>query len=64
MRHNLLTKHERLLRLEKTVRKRKVKLSEEEVRLLERYSPEFRERHIHTSTPGTSWPSTPPSSAR
>jgi transposase InsO family protein len=52
MRHDLLTKHERLLRLEKTVRKRKVKLSGEQVRLLERYSPEFRERHIQTKHAG------------
>ena len=51
-RHGLLTKHERLLRLEKEVGKRKVKLSDEQVRLLERFSPEFRERHIETRHTG------------
>ncbi len=51
-RHNLLTKHERLLRLEKTVRERKLELNEEQVRLLERFSPEFRERHILTKYTG------------
>jgi transposase InsO family protein len=47
-RHNLLTKQERLLRLEKTVGKRKLDLTDEQIRLLERFSPEFRERHIET----------------
>lgn len=51
-RHNLLTKHERLLRLEKTVRERKLELNEAQVRLLERFSPEFRERHIVTTYTG------------
>lgn len=51
-RHNLLTKHERLLRLEDTAAKRKLTLTEEQIRLLERYSPEFRERHIETRFPG------------
>jgi hypothetical protein len=45
-RHNLLTKHERLLRLEKETSQRVIELSEEQTRLLERFSPEFRERHI------------------
>ena len=47
-RHNLLTKQERLLRLEKTTAERRIELSDEQVRLLERFSPEFRERHIET----------------
>lgn len=51
-RHNLLTKHERLLRLEKSVAARKIELSDEQVRLLERFSPEFRERHIETRHTG------------
>jgi hypothetical protein len=37
-RHNLLTKHERLLRLEKATAERKIELKEEQVRLLERFS--------------------------
>ncbi|MEX0698645.1 MAG: helix-turn-helix domain-containing protein, partial [Acidimicrobiia bacterium] len=48
-RHALLTKHERLLRPETTIRGRKLDLTAEQIRLLERYSPEFRERHITTS---------------
>ena len=52
MRHKLLTKHERLLRLEKTTAERKIELSEEQVRLLERFSPEFRERHIEAPHTG------------
>jgi transposase InsO family protein len=51
-RHKLLTKHERLLRLEETARKRKLSLSDDQIRLLERYSPEFRERHIVTHFTG------------
>jgi len=51
-RHGLLSKHDRLLRLEKEVGKRKVKLTGEQIRLLERFSPEFRERHIETRHTG------------
>jgi hypothetical protein len=45
-RHSLLTKHDRLLRLEKATADRKLTLSDEQIRLLERFSPEYRERHI------------------
>jgi len=51
-RHKLLTKHERLLRLEKSVREQNLELSDEQIRLLERFSPEFRERHIETRHTG------------
>ena len=51
-RHDLLTKHERLLRLEKTTAERKLELTDEQVRLLERFSPEFRERHIEAEHTG------------
>lgn len=51
-RHDLLTKHDRLLRLEKTVRGQKIDLSDEQIRLLERFDPEFRERHIETRHTG------------
>jgi hypothetical protein len=43
-RHGLLTKHERLLRLEKTTAERRIELSDDQIRLLERFSPEFRSR--------------------
>jgi len=51
-RHSLLTRHERLLRLEKATAERKIALSDEQIRLLERFSPEFRERHIETRHTG------------
>ncbi len=51
-RHSLLTKHERLLRFEEHVRKNRVPLNDQQVRLLERFSPEFRERHIETRYTG------------
>lgn len=51
-RHNLLTRHERLLRLEKATAERPFELSEEQTRLLERFSPEFRERHIEAPHTG------------
>jgi transposase InsO family protein len=52
-RHGLLTKHERLLRLEKSTAERKIELSEEQTRMLERFSPEFRERHIEAPHTGS-----------
>lgn len=51
-RHNLLTRHERLLRLEKHVSGQDIKLSQEQIRQLERFSPEFRERHIQAAHTG------------
>jgi len=52
MRHNLLTKHERLLRLEKATAERTITLTEEQTRVLERFSPKFRERHIEAPYTG------------
>ncbi|MBM3492381.1 MAG: transposase family protein, partial [Alphaproteobacteria bacterium] len=49
----LLTKHERLLRLEKATAERSLELTEEQTRLLERFSPEFRERHIEAPHTGS-----------
>jgi hypothetical protein len=51
-RHSLLTRHERLLRLEKATAERKIELKDEQIRLLERFSPEFRERHIEAPHTG------------
>lgn len=51
-RHNLLHRHQRLLRLEREVQGKKIELSEEQIRVLEKASPEFRERHIHTRFTG------------
>lgn len=41
-----------MLRLEKNVREQAFELSDEQIRALERFSPEFRERHIETSHTG------------
>jgi transposase InsO family protein len=51
-RQGLLTKHERLLRLERSVGERAFELSDEQTRLLERFSPEFRERQIEVHATG------------
>ncbi|QOR37146.1 IS481 family transposase [Billgrantia diversa] len=51
-RHDLLTRHERLLRLERATREQKIELTEDQVRHLERFSPEFRERHIEVHHTG------------
>ena len=51
-RHNLLTKHDRLLRFEQHARKRSIKLTDKQIRLLERFNPEFRERHIEAPHSG------------
>ena len=45
-RHYLLSKHDRLLRLDKTLREQTIELNDEQIRLLERFSLEFRERQI------------------
>jgi transposase InsO family protein len=51
-RHDLLSKHGRLLRLEKTHREQTIELNDEQIRLLERFSPEFRERQIEVHYTG------------
>lgn len=51
-RHNILTKHERLLRLERSQSDRKIELTESQIKLLERFSPEFRDRHIEAPFTG------------
>jgi transposase InsO family protein len=51
-RHKLTSKHQRLLRLEQHHRETNIELSEQHIRLLERFSPEFRERHIQADFTG------------
>ncbi len=51
-RHGLLTRQDRLLRLEKATSARRIELSDEQIRQLERFSPEFRERHIEAPHTG------------
>jgi transposase InsO family protein len=52
MRHDLETRHKRLLRLEQTVRESQLELTAEQIRLLEQYSADFRLRHVEASRPG------------
>jgi transposase InsO family protein len=51
-RHDLLTKHERLSRLEQATAERSIELTPEQARLLERFSPELRDRHIEAPHTG------------
>jgi transposase InsO family protein len=51
-RHGLLSRHDRLLRLEKASAEHTFTLSEEQIEALERFSPEFRERHIEAHHTG------------
>ena len=50
IRNDLQIRHHRLLRLEEMVRKRNIKLSEEQIQALERFDPEYRERHIQVAS--------------
>jgi len=51
-RHDLVSRHDRLLRLEKEVRQTPFEFSQKQVEALERFSPEFRERHIESQYTG------------
>jgi len=51
-RHNMITKHQRLLRLEKHYKDNNIPLTEQHIILLERFDPEFRERHIKADFTG------------
>ena len=50
--YGLLGKHDRLMRLEKASADRVVQLNEEQVAALERFSPEFGQRHIEAHFSG------------
>lgn len=52
LRHDLETRHKRLLRLERHAQEETFVLSEEQIALLERHSGDFRCRHIEASRPG------------
>jgi transposase InsO family protein len=52
IRHDLQTKHQRLLRLEQHHQQNLVQLTDNQVRLLERFDPEYRERHIEANFTG------------
>lgn len=52
LRHDLETRYKRLMRLERKAQEQTITLTEEQVRLLERHSADFRCRHIESSRPG------------
>lgn len=52
LRHGIETRHKRLLRLEAASRENLIQLTDEQIALLERVSPEFRSRHVESSKPG------------
>jgi transposase InsO family protein len=52
LRHDLETRHKRLLRLEAKARDTTYVLTEAQITLLERVSPEFQSRHVESSRPG------------
>lgn len=52
LRHELETRHKRLLRLETVAQGDTIVLSEEQMQLLERHSVDFRCRHVESSRPG------------
>jgi transposase InsO family protein len=51
-RHNLLKRHQRLLYLEQHYKERHIELTENHIKLLEQFDPEFRERHIKADFSG------------
>ena len=52
LRHDLETRYKRLLRLEAHAQEETIVLSEEQIRLLERHSCEYRMRHVEANAPG------------
>ena len=51
-RNNMITKHQRLLRLEQHYKNNNISLTEKHIILLEKFDPEFRERHIKADFTG------------
>jgi len=52
LRHGLETRYKRLLALEEKTAGKKVQLTEEQIRLLEKHNPAFKERHVESLHPG------------
>lgn len=52
LRNNLNSIHQRLFRLEEVSRQRKLELTEDQLTALEKFDPEYRERHIETRHTG------------
>ncbi len=54
LRNNLETRYKRMLALEEKTAGKKAKLTEEQIRLLEKHNPEFKERHVESPVRATS----------
>lgn len=52
IKHNLGSRYERLLKLEEQVSQNQIELTAEQVALIEKANPCFRERHVESSRPG------------
>ena len=52
LKENMETKYKRLLRLEESLAGKKVELTENQIKLLEKANPEFKERHVESHYPG------------
>jgi len=52
VRHDLVTRHKRLLRLERSAQDTTYVLTDAQIQLLERHSTDFRCRHVESSRPG------------
>ena len=52
IKHGVGTKYERLLRLEERMASEPIELTAEQIRLIEKANPAFRERHVESSRPG------------
>lgn len=52
IKHGVGTKYERLLKLEERMAVEPIQLATEQVRLIEKANPAFRERHVEGSRPG------------
>lgn len=52
LRHDIETRHKRLMRLERHARQQTFVLSEAQIKLLERHTSDFRSRHVEASRPG------------
>lgn len=50
--HELRTRYDRWLRLERHLADEGIDLSQEQIRFLEKHNPQFRERHVASSRPG------------
>lgn len=63
IKHGVGTKYERLLRLEERMATQPIELTAEQIRLIEKANPCFKERHVESGRPASCWPRTRSTSA-